>query len=92
MGDDVLQDDAMVEDFFDDVLPGSRTHDGHHLVYVQTGCSTEQRCEIDENGDIVVTGPLDVVDISENEIWCHTCDESVYADGESGLSEEWMVV
>jgi hypothetical protein len=82
----------MIEDDFSDILPGSRSHDGHDLVYVQTGCSTEQPCEIDEHGDIVITGPLDVTDVSDNEIWCHTCSESVYADDESGLSPEWMVV
>lgn len=66
-------------------------HDGHKLVYVYDRCVAQQVCEITAEGNVLVTGDLEVIDIDgEARVYCDTCDERVH-DGEGGLAEDWIV-
>ena len=68
------------------------THDGHKLVYVYDRSVTQQACEITPDGDVLITGVLEVVEIDgDGVVFCDTCDVRVYA-GEAGLSAVWEVV
>ena len=67
-------------------------HEGHELVYVYDRCVTQQACEITPEGNVRVTGDLEVVDIDgDTRVYCDTCDVPVYA-GDAGLAADWEVV
>ena len=67
------------------------THEGHKLVYVYDRCVTQQACEITPEGNVLVTGDLEVVDIDgDARVYCDTCDVPVYA-GDAGLAVDWEV-
>ena len=67
-------------------------HEGHKLVYVYDRCVTQQACEITPEGNVRVTGDLEVVDIDgDTRVYCDTCDVPVYA-GDAGLAVDWQVV
>ena len=67
------------------------THEGHKLVYVYDHCVAQQTCVITPEGNVRVTGDLEVIDFDgDARVYCDTCDERVYA-GESGLSVDWEV-
>lgn len=66
-------------------------HEGHKLVYVYDRCVTQQACEITAEGNVRVTGDLEMVDIDgDTRVYCDTCDVQVYS-GEGGLSVDWEV-
>lgn len=68
------------------------THEGHKLVYVYDRCVAQQVCEITPEGNVQVTGDLEVIDIDgDTRVYCDTCDVQVYA-GEGGLSVDWECV
>lgn len=68
------------------------THEGHKLVYVYDRCVAQQTCEITPDGNVRVTGYLEMVDIDgDTLVYCDTCDAQVYA-GEGGLAVDWECV
>lgn len=68
------------------------THEGHKLVCVYDHCIAQQACEITPEGNVLVTGDLEVIDIDGGaRVYCDTCDVQVYA-GEGGLAEYWEVI
>jgi hypothetical protein len=72
-------------------VTSGNVHEGHKLVYVYDHCIMQQACEITLEGNVLVTGDLEVVDIDgDARVYCDTCDVPVYA-GDAGLAVDWQV-
>lgn len=68
-----------------------KAHTGHKLQYVTDKCVVQQRCEIAESGDVVITGWSEVIDIDGDAyVYCDDCETRLST--EDGLSEDWMVI
>lgn len=67
-------------------------HTGHRVFYVVGQCVAEAVCGINDDGNVELLSPFEVVDIDgDPEIYCDDCRVRVHA-GNDGLGLEWVVV
>ena len=67
----------------------------HEIIYMMSGVTTSQAARITEDGNVEVTGSIEIDRWSDNGdtfVWCRTCGEPVQPDDGHGLDDMWEVL
>jgi hypothetical protein len=73
-------------------MPTTTDNPSHFITYIED-VTREFPASVNEDGDIVLVGEADVLDIHDNSIWCSNCGRLGSDEfAAHGISDEWQVM